>query len=137
MRCKGFSLRCLLLLQNTGCSVRASVVPARRLSCGWLALGHVAGSSCNTGAHCLWLSDPQVCKLQQLWHVGLVAPGHVESFRTRHRTCVGRWVLIHCTATREVQPLRLQIPTTHPCRSVQFADLTVECILQTPGVHKL
>ena len=40
---------------------------------------------------------------QQLWHTGLDVPQHVESSRTRDRTCVpciGRWVLIHCT-TRE------------------------------------
>ena len=37
-------------------------------------------------------------------HVGLVAPQHVESSRTRDQTHVpytGRWILIHCT-TREV-----------------------------------
>ena len=41
---------------------------------------------------------------QQLWHTGLDVPHHVESSRTRDRTCVpciGRWILYHWT-TREV-----------------------------------
>ena len=47
--------------------------------------------------------------LQGTWasvvaHMGLVAPWHVESSRTRdqiHVPCTGRWILNHC-ATREV-----------------------------------
>ena len=42
---------------------------------------------------------------QKLWHVGIVAPLHVESSRTRdlsHVGSIGRWLLIHC-APREVQ----------------------------------
>ena len=41
---------------------------------------------------------------QWLWHMGLVAPRHVESSWTRDRTlvpCIGRWILNHWT-TREV-----------------------------------
>ena len=44
---------------------------------------------------------------QQLWHMGLVAPQHVGSSRSRDRThvpCIGRRILNHCT-TREVLPL--------------------------------
>ena len=43
-------------------------------------------------------------RAQQLWHMGLVAPWHVGSSRTRARTrvpCIGRWILNQC-ATREV-----------------------------------
>ena len=39
-----------------------------------------------------------------LWHMGLVAPWHIESSQTRDWTCVpciGRWILNHWT-TREV-----------------------------------
>ena len=42
---------------------------------------------------------------QELWHMGLVAPRHVGSSRTRAQThvpCIGRYILNHC-ATREVQ----------------------------------
>ena len=80
--CTGFSLRWLLLLWSTG---------SRHMgfsSCGFQALEHRL-SSCGTWA-------------QQLWHVGLVAPRHVGSSRTRARTCVsciGRRILNHC-ATR-------------------------------------
>ena len=59
--------------------------------CGARALGCTGFSSCGTQA-------------QQLWHMGLVAPWHVESSWTRDRTCVlcvGRWIINHCT-TREV-----------------------------------
>ena len=47
----------------------------------------------------------QVHGFQQLQLVGLVAPRHVGSSRTRNQTgipCNGRQILIHCT-TREVQ----------------------------------
>ena len=43
-------------------------------------------------------------RTQQLWHMGLVAPQHVESSPTRCQTrvpCIGRRIPIHC-ATREV-----------------------------------
>ena len=36
---------------------------------------------------------------QELWHMGLVAPRHVGSSRTRARTsvsCIGRQILNHC-----------------------------------------
>ena len=42
--------------------------------------------------------------LQQLWHMSLVAPWHVESSWTRDRTyvcCIGSWILIH-SVNREV-----------------------------------
>ena len=44
--------------------------------------------------------------LQELWHMGLVAPQHVESSQIGDQTCVsciGRWVLNHWIA-REVPP---------------------------------
>ena len=52
---------------------------------------------------------------QQLWCMGLVAPRHVGSSRTRARTrvpCIGRQILNHC-ATGEVptwNSLEMQIP---------------------------
>ena len=52
---------------------------------------HAGFSSCGT-----WT--------QQLWRMGLVAPRHVGSSRTRARTrvpCIGRQILNHC-ATRKV-----------------------------------
>ena len=87
LRCAGFSLWWLLLLQSTG---------SRRTgfsSCGtWASVAVACGlSSCGMRA-------------QQLWHTGLVAPWHVGSSRTRAQTrvpCLGRWTPNHC-ATREV-----------------------------------
>ena len=82
LRCVGFSLRWLLLLQSTG---------SRR-----------AGFSSGTRAQQLWLVGSRV-QAQQLWCTGLVAPWHVGSSRTRAQNCVpcidGR-ILNHC-ATRE------------------------------------
>ena len=75
LRCAGFSLLWLLLLRSTG-SRRAGFS-----SCGSRALE---------------------CRL--MWHMGFAAPRHVGSSRTRDRTCVsciGRWILNHCTA-REI-----------------------------------
>ena len=45
-------------------------------------------------------------KAQQLWHTGLVAPGHVESSLTRDRTCVpciSKQTLIHCTSGKSLK----------------------------------
>ena len=54
-----------------------------------------------------WCStQAQALRAQSLWNPVLVAPRHVESSRTRNRTCVpcvGRQVLFHC-ASREVPP---------------------------------
>ena len=82
LRCVGFSLRWLLLLWSTGSR-------------------HMGFSNCGTQAQQLWLTGSGA---QQLWRMGLVAPRHRESSRTRDRThgpCIGRWILNHCT-TREV-----------------------------------
>ena len=84
LRCAGFSLWRLLLLQSTGSR-------------------HVGFSSCGTWAQQLRLTGSRA-QAQQLWHMGLVAPGHVGSSGTRARTrlpCIGRRILNHC-ATREV-----------------------------------
>ena len=68
LRCMGFSLRWLLLLQSTG---------YRR-----------AGfSSCSAWAQQLWLAGSRA-QAQQLWCTGLVAPRHVGSSRTRAQTRV-------------------------------------------------
>ena len=83
LRCVGFSLQWLLLLQSTGSRC-------------------VGFSSCSTWAQQLWLPGSRV-QVQQLWCTGSVAPWHVGSSRTRARTCVpciGRWTLNHC-ATKE------------------------------------
>ena len=82
--CTGFSLLWLLLLWSMG--------------------SRCAGfSSCGTWAQQLWLTGSRGQALQ-LWRMGLVAPRHMGSSRTRARTCVpciGRQILNHC-ATREV-----------------------------------
>ena len=80
----GFSLRWLLLLWSMGSR-------------------HAGFSCCGTRAQQLWLTGSRA-QAQQLWHMGLVAPWHVRSSRTRARTrvpCIGRRILSHC-ATREV-----------------------------------
>ena len=83
LRCTGFSFRWLLLLWSTGSR-------------------HVGFSSCGTQAQLLWLAGSRA-QAQQLWPMGLVAPWHVGSSRTRAQTrvsCIGRQSLNHC-ATRE------------------------------------
>ena len=83
LRCAGFSLQWLLLLQSTG-SRRAGF------------------SSCGTQAQQLWLAGSRA-QAQQLWCTGLAAPRHVGSSQTRARTrvpCTGRRILNHC-ATEE------------------------------------
>ena len=84
LRCTGFLLRWLLLLQST-CS------------------RHTGFSSYGTWAEQLWLSGSRA-QAQQLGLMGLVAPRHVGSSWTRAQTgvsCIGRQVLNHC-ATRAV-----------------------------------
>ena len=68
LRCTGFSLRWLLLLQSTGSRCVGSVVVA----CGFQQL---------------WLTGSRE-QAQQLWRTGLVAPRHVGSSRTGAQTCV-------------------------------------------------
>ena len=88
--CVGFSLWWLLLLRSTGSR-------------------HTGFSSCGTRAQQLWLAGSRA-QAQQLWRMGLVAPRHVGSSRTRARTHVphiGRWILNHC-ATREIQCIAFQ-----------------------------
>ena len=75
------------------------------LRCGAWA-SHCGGFSC-CGARALGTqaSVAVACRLHQSWHMGLVAPWHVESSRTRARTrvpCIGGQILNHC-ATREVR----------------------------------
>ena len=86
--CTGFSLWWLLLLWSMGSRC-------------------VGFSSCGTQAQQLWLTGARA-QAQQLWCMGLVAPWHVGSSKTRAQThvpCIGRWTLNHCT-TREA-------PTVH------------------------
>ena len=76
MKCAGFSLRWLLLLQSMGSR-------------------HVGFSSCDS-----WALEH---RLSSCGAMGLVAPRHVGSSQTRARTCVpciSRQILNHC-ATRE------------------------------------
>ena len=77
--------------------------------CGARALGIWASvvvahgiSSCGTWDQQVWLMGSRA-QAQQLQCMGLVAPRHVGSSRTRARTdvpCIGRRILNHC-ATRE------------------------------------
>ena len=76
--CTGFSLWWPLLLWSMGSR-------------------HAGFSSCGTRAQQLWLVSSRA-QAQQLWHMGLVAPQHVESSQTRAQTlvpCIGRWILNH------------------------------------------
>ena len=69
----------------------------------------------------LWLASSRA-RAQQLWRMGLVAPRHVGSSRTRARThvpCIVRQILNHC-ATREV-----------PLSILNFTQVYVFCL--TPG----
>ena len=87
LQCVGFSLQLLLLLWSTGSR-------------------HAGFSSCGMWAQQLQFAGSRA-QAQQLWRMGLVAPQHVGSFRTRAQThvpCIGRWILNHC-ATREVPRL--------------------------------
>ena len=79
LRCTGFSLQWLLLLQSMGSR-------------------HVGFSSWGEQAQQLWRAGSRA-QAQQLWHMGLVAPRHAGSSLTRAQTCVpciGRWILNHC-----------------------------------------
>ena len=78
LRCVGFSLRWLLLLQSTGSR-------------------HVGFRSCGKWAQQLWLAGSRA-QAQELWRTGLVALRQVGSSWTRART---RVPCIDC-ATREV-----------------------------------
>ena len=98
--CVGSSLLCagFLQLQRAGatlcCGVQAS-------HCG--GFSHCRAWALGMRAQQLWLTVSRM-QAQQLWCMGLVAPWHVRSSRTRAQTCVpciGRQILNHCT-TREV-----------------------------------
>ena len=83
----GFSLLWLLLLWSIGSRCTAF-------------------SSCKRGPSCcsLWALE---CGLSICGTGGLVTLRHVESSWTRDQICVpcfGRWILVHCTTTREVPP---------------------------------
>ena len=87
LRCTGFSWQWLLLLRSTGSR-------------------HAGFSSCGSRAQQLWLVGSRA-QAQELWRMGLVAPRHVGSSRTRARTLVpsiGRRILNHC-ATREASKI--------------------------------
>ena len=61
-------------------------------------------SSCHVRAYCSGFSCR--AQAQQLWHMGLVAPRHVESSQTSdwtHVSCIGRQALIH-GATQDILP---------------------------------
>ena len=69
------------------------------------ASGFLTAVVCLVAEHRIEVHGLQSCstQAQELWHMGLVAPQHVESSRTRDCTCVpciGRST-IH-SATREV-----------------------------------
>ena len=66
---------------------------------------HCVGSFCyRAQALCTWASVAAAQRLSSCGELGLVAPWHVDSSRTRDRTCVpciSRRILTHST-TREV-----------------------------------
>ena len=66
----------------------------------------------------MWLAGSRAQALE-LWCIGLAAPRHVGSSRTRARThvpCIGRQILNHC-ATREVLTPILQVRKLRPFAS--------------------
>ena len=94
LRCAGFSLWWLFLLQSMGSR-------------------HAGFSSFGTWAQQLWLAGSRA-QAQQLWCTGLVVPWHVVSSWTRARTCVpctGRQILNHCAISK--------VPSTS---SILFSD---------------
>ena len=67
-------------------------------------LSAVTSLVCGAQALCTWASVAAAQRLSSWGELGLVAPRHVESSRTRDRTCVpciSRRILTHST-TREV-----------------------------------
>ena len=94
--CVGSSLLCtgFLQLRRKGATLRCG---ARASHCGGFFC-------CGARALVVWASIVVAHGLQQLWCMGLVAPQHVGSSRTRAPTrvpCIGRRILNHC-ATSEV-----------------------------------
>ena len=90
LQCLGFSLRWLLFLRSTG---------SRR----------TGFHSCGTWAQQLWFTGSRA-QAQQLWHMGLVAPQHVGSSRSRDRTrvpCIGRQIFNRCAIREVLLPLFL------------------------------
>ena len=70
-----------------------------------------ARASLHRGLPCCGAQAPDA-QAQQLWLMGLAAPRHVGSSRTRARTrvpCIGRQTLNHC-ATREAPLLIFKVP---------------------------
>ena len=104
-----------LQLRRAGAALRcgARAFPLQWLLLLWSTGSRCAGfSSCGTRAQQLWLAGSRA-QVQQMWHMGLVAPRHVGSSQTRARTrvpCIGRRILNPC-ATREV-PIKFLIKST-------------------------
>ena len=76
------------------------------LCCRTQALGCTGFSTCGVWAQLLQLEGSRA-QVQWLWHTGLAAPQHVESFWTKDRThvpCIGRQTLNHWS-TKEVSLL--------------------------------
>ena len=95
--------RLSLVVESRGCSLIvvhrltavASLVAEHRPEGTWASVLRHVGS--RTG-------------IQQLWHMGLVAPRHMESSQTRdHFPCIGRRILTHW-GTRKVSILLLKSP---------------------------
>ena len=66
---------------------------------------------------------------QELWHVGLVVPQHVEYFWIRDQIrvfCIGRWILNHWT-TREVLCVALNSWFLEEKVSVLYESQSVSC----------
>ena len=72
-------------------------------------MGFVAACGLSLVAVSGGYSPVAMCRLQQLWHTGLVSPRYVESSQTRDQTCVscdGRQILNHWTM-KDVQNILL------------------------------
>ena len=101
LQCAGFPPQWLLWLRGTG---------SRRTSF----------SSCGTQAQQLWLAGFRA-QAQQLWRMGLVAPWHVGSSRTRDRThvpCIGRRIPNHCATKGSPTFFFFNTKEIHACRKL-------------------
>ena len=125
---------CWVFVAVRGLSLVAVCGASSRLWCTgfslqWLLLLQSTGSRCAGFSSC-------GTRAQQLWLTGLVAPWHVGSSQTRHRThvpCIGRWILKHCT-TREVPQTSFYMGKLH-LSFWYFAILT--CDIHPRGKHSI
>ena len=85
---------------------------------------------------------PEEHRLQELWHMGLVALQRVGSSQTRDRTCVpciGRQILIHCTTREVLSFTSFNLPPLHPHRPTTIGTnhYELQCLVNEVLVYKL